>query len=294
LDFLTRLEKSMEDLIEGTILSRFKTRIQPIEIAHALWREIRANKRVGVKETYVPNFFLVTLSIPDTHFLEPIQATMENEIIDHLERECQKRDFKTLGVMVIQWMADENGKEGEFLISSDFIRVKDLPENLKEKLRKKDKVFPVAFSPAEESATIAEEKGREKLHDTIELPAIKIRKKSEKNTPESLDKNQGESGRLTGEESLFSVIEGFDRGRIFRIAGKQAVIGRDNSCEISIGDPRVSRRHALVSRENGSYIIEDIGGKSGVFVNGEKVSRHILKNGDEILLGITRLEFKTP
>jgi hypothetical protein len=47
----------------------------------------------------------------------------------------------------------------------------------------------------------------------------------------------------------------------------------------------VSRRHAKISVENGNIFLEDLGSTNGSFVNGEKISRTKLAEGDRILIG---------
>jgi len=47
----------------------------------------------------------------------------------------------------------------------------------------------------------------------------------------------------------------------------------------------VSRRHAVLSEENGRYVLLDDRSRNGVLVNGERVGRAVLRNGDVIHLG---------
>lgn len=69
------------------------------------------------------------------------------------------------------------------------------------------------------------------------------------------------------------------------------VIGREYNCDIRINEPAVSRVHALICREKGKLVIEDLGGKSGTFVNQVAIGRRILTNGDLIQIGRTALVF---
>lgn len=63
-------------------------------------------------------------------------------------------------------------------------------------------------------------------------------------------------------------------------------IGRLPGCEITLQDNRVSRKHAQILVEDGTYFLEDCGSRHGVFVNGDKVNRHELMHGDRIEFGI--------
>ncbi len=76
-------------------------------------------------------------------------------------------------------------------------------------------------------------------------------------------------------------------GRLGRhpIAGSSAVLGRDVQCDIRIDRDTISRRHALFRRETGSWYVSDLGARNGIYVNGEKVEKHPLEDGDRITVG---------
>src|SRR5258706_15535304 len=62
-------------------------------------------------------------------------------------------------------------------------------------------------------------------------------------------------------------------------------IGRQSDCELVLRDNRVSRNHARITVENNFYIIEDLGSRHGITINGELVHRHTLKSSDRIEFG---------
>ena len=63
------------------------------------------------------------------------------------------------------------------------------------------------------------------------------------------------------------------------------VIGRSNANDLVILDKEVSRRHALIDRIGGIYVIEDLNSKNGVMVNRKRRSRALLRSGDIITFG---------
>jgi len=68
-------------------------------------------------------------------------------------------------------------------------------------------------------------------------------------------------------------------------------IGRSLSAHVRFDDPTVSRRHALVHRdETGARVLDDRS-LNGVFLNGERVDWHELDDGDEIMIGAFRLHY---
>ena len=62
--------------------------------------------------------------------------------------------------------------------------------------------------------------------------------------------------------------------------------GRQSGNHLVLDDPRISRRAIEIDAENGTFWLEDRGQLNGVFVNGQKVERHALQEGDRIRLGL--------
>ena len=61
-------------------------------------------------------------------------------------------------------------------------------------------------------------------------------------------------------------------------------IGRDDSCELRLNDPLISRRHAEVSFKEGLWWISDLGSRNGTTLDGRPVSRAQLPARCEVLL----------
>jgi pSer/pThr/pTyr-binding forkhead associated (FHA) protein len=84
-----------------------------------------------------------------------------------------------------------------------------------------------------------------------------------------------------------------DNGQGFRIRDEVIIIGREYNCDIIIDEPNVSRVHAVICHENGSMVLEDLGGKNGTRINRTVVVRKILSDGDRIHIGRSVLVFKS-
>jgi hypothetical protein len=68
-------------------------------------------------------------------------------------------------------------------------------------------------------------------------------------------------------------------------------IGRSPSADIVLDDATVSRRHAVVAHQDGETVLLDDRSRHGVIVNGERVQRAVLRNGDTIHLGSVAMRF---
>ncbi len=78
----------------------------------------------------------------------------------------------------------------------------------------------------------------------------------------------------------------FRDGKKVPITHWENVIGRSRSSDIQIDHPTVSRNHAVLTRyDDGSWTITDAGSKSGVRVNGKRVSIRALQDEDVIMIG---------
>jgi hypothetical protein len=65
----------------------------------------------------------------------------------------------------------------------------------------------------------------------------------------------------------------------------EVVIGRSSELDMVLVEDMVSRRHARITTYGGEIFIEDFGSTNGTFVNGEKITKARLKEGDRILVG---------
>ena len=71
-------------------------------------------------------------------------------------------------------------------------------------------------------------------------------------------------------------------------------IGREG-CDITLGDPDVSRRHAEIQVSNGDILINDLGSTNGTFVNGERIDQpRSLRDGDEVRIGAVVWRLRAP
>lgn len=67
-------------------------------------------------------------------------------------------------------------------------------------------------------------------------------------------------------------------------------VGRNASCQLSLDDPLVSRRHALFEVGPGGVTVEDLNSRNGVIVNGHRIDAKVsISVGDRILIGSQEL-----
>lgn len=85
---------------------------------------------------------------------------------------------------------------------------------------------------------------------------------------------------------VLKFISGKYQGGEFPLEGdSEIVIGRSSELDMVLVEDMVSRRHARITSYNGEIGIEDFGSTNGTFVNGERITKARLKEGDRILVG---------
>ncbi len=86
-------------------------------------------------------------------------------------------------------------------------------------------------------------------------------------------------------------ISGKYQGGEFPLTNDRAVVvGRSSDLDMVLVEDMVSRKHARIAMQADGVWIEDLGSTNGTFVNGEKVKRARLKEGDRILIGTSILK----
>ena len=99
------------------------------------------------------------------------------------------------------------------------------------------------------------------------------------------------SSTRPGRSYVLRFISGKYQGGEFPIVpDKQIVVGRSSDLDMVLVEDMVSRKHARIAMQQDQIWIEDLGSTNGTFVNGEKIKRARLKEGDRVLIGTSILK----
>ena len=89
------------------------------------------------------------------------------------------------------------------------------------------------------------------------------------------------------------IVTGNHARRQFEIRKPQLWIGSDESCEVKLSEPGISRFHAqILTDSTGRVWIQDAGGSFGTRLNQREIEREQLFEGDEITLGRVKMIFR--
>ncbi len=89
----------------------------------------------------------------------------------------------------------------------------------------------------------------------------------------------------------FQVLDGIDKGRVFRDLPTPLTIGREEGNILRLNDERVSRFHAKVQIDSDDFILTDLESTNGTRVNGTVVQIRRLRHGDRVSVGRSLLLF---
>ncbi|HEY5677342.1 MAG TPA: DUF4388 domain-containing protein [Myxococcales bacterium] len=96
---------------------------------------------------------------------------------------------------------------------------------------------------------------------------------------------------MSGQAFALRFISGKYQGGEYPLSDTgEVVIGRSSELDLVLIEDMVSRKHAKLTLQPGQVTISDLGSTNGTFVNGEKVKRARLKEGDRILIGTSILK----
>ncbi len=88
------------------------------------------------------------------------------------------------------------------------------------------------------------------------------------------------------------IVEGQAKGMEYTVEKNYTVIGRDKKAEIRPpADSHISRQHAVIVYNDGSYILKDLDSTNGTLINGALIKQASLRHGDKFRVGDTTFQF---
>ena len=95
-------------------------------------------------------------------------------------------------------------------------------------------------------------------------------------------------------EAVVQVISGKSRGLCVPMSGAKLTLGRAPYCDVTLADPQVSARHAMLRRTSEGYLLTDLGSRNGTYVDGQRIEASVLLGGERVRLGQTEVSFVRP
>lgn len=250
---LRSIESKIEGLFEGVFGRAFRTSVQPIELARKLVKEMDDHRNVSVSRVYVPNEYTVYLSPNDRKQFAGYEGSLVGELQEYLAEHARRERYALLGAPVVLVTTDDDLAVGEFGIATRLVADEASEEPP-----------PPPELPVEQPAqTMIYRAPTPPVTETPPPPA--------------------ETERV--------VVSLTVAGREHEVTEPRVVLGRSREAGVRISDVNVSRKHAEVRQEGSTYWVVDLGSTNGTLVNGKRVDRQRLRDGDRITLGSTEIVF---
>ncbi|MFL5823726.1 MAG: FhaA domain-containing protein [Solirubrobacteraceae bacterium] len=250
---LRTLESKIAGLVEGTFSRAFRSEVRPVEIARKLAREMEEHKSLSLSRTYVPNEYRVFLSQRDRERFSGYEAALADELAGYLLEHARRERLTLMSRPVIEFETDRRLGLGEFGIQTGI-------------------VHPPEEAAPEESSAPEEPSGRTMVYSNAERLAEPLEQRARSRV-----------------QTALLLLD----GRRLVVGPAGVTLGRSRECEVVLQDPNVSRRHAEVRPRGGSWVLSDLGSTNGSRLNGRSIEGpEVIKPGDEIELGSTRLTFE--
>jgi len=109
----------------------------------------------------------------------------------------------------------------------------------------------------------------------------------------SADDDGATKVRMAMPKYVLRGVSGETFGRVFPV-GQTTVAGRQSECEIHIPSEGISRRHAEMRLTADGIMVEDLGSANGTYINDRRVTRELLKPGDELRFDTVRFLLIAP
>ncbi len=122
MSILKNLEAKLEGLFAGSFSRTFKSKVQPVEIARKLAKEMQDNKTVSISRTYVPNQYLVYLSSQDREQFEGYEDGVLKELSDYLLEHARSEGLALITRPTVEFRTDDRLGLGEFGIQAMLVR----------------------------------------------------------------------------------------------------------------------------------------------------------------------------
>ena len=254
-----RVERGLERAVQGVFAKAFKAEVQPVEIASAMRRAMDDRAAtIGHGRTFVPNLFTIELAPTDFERLTAFSDMLTDELVASAQEHAESQRYQPGGPIQVSFLSKEDLETGVFRVR---------PATAKGGAPGPPAVRPEASPPPRPKAP-------EPLPAAHNEPVTPMQRRDQQAQRPWLDVD----------------------GDHYPLLAAITVLGRDNTADVILDDPGISRQHTEIRvTTDGPHLvanIRDLGSTNGTFVNGERITSQRLTDGDRVNVGRTALIFR--
>ena len=316
-----RLERGLERAVKQPFARIFKAEVQPVEIASAMRGAMDDRAAVlGPGRTMVPNVFTIELAESDHERLSSYERALTDELVAAAEDHADAQRYVAPGPFEVRLVPGEDLETGIFRVrpAAKDGRAGARGEDRARSSSGRDRGYAAASAGA--GASSVGGGGRDggdgsDDRDLYRRPAADAPRAAADGPP-----------RQPAEEPAGPGDEGYDErrtaqfshepapaparparprrprpslevdGRRIPLTAAVTTLGRDQTADVVLDDPGVSRRHAEVRiTHDGPHlqvVLRDLGSTNGTYLNGGQVGSEELRDGDRMTMGRSTVVFR--
>jgi len=262
-----RVERGLERAVHGAFAKAFKAEVQPVEIASAMRRAMDDRAAtIGHGRTFVPNLFTIELAPTDYERLTGFSDMLTDELVASAQEHAESQRYQPGGPIQVTFVVKEDLETGVFRVRPSTAKARPAPSakslSLGAEVATPGSVGPRTSAAPSTSPAIGH------------APLTPARPRQHPAQRPWLDVD----------------------GDHYPLLAAITVLGRDNSADIILDDPGISRQHTEIRvTSDGPHLVanvRDLGSTNGTFVNGERITSQRLHDGDRLSMGRTALLFR--
>ena len=319
---LQTIERTIESIVQRGFGRVFRSRLQPVELARKLGREMDDSRRVSVSGVYGANDFTVYLSASDRASVASFEASLASELSVYLEAHAREQQLTLISAPSITFVTDNDLAVGEFGIAA---RVSDQPAAVPLVAQSSPTPQPIvepqrivetpSTAAAAQAASTPDPPdpsiptsapavaAAAALPDPVPNPpsVVPVPTPAASTPPprpapndalrgvqgtQIITPDQARSAGLVRDQMVTLKFGGTEH----RISKRTTTAGRSRECDITVPDANVSRVHFEIRNVDSEYSLVDMKSTNGTLVNGKSVKHHRLADGDRIEVGSTTIE----
>jgi hypothetical protein len=276
-----RFERRLEGLVGGAFARVFKGQVEPVEIGSALQREAADKRNVmGNGQVLAPNRYRVTLSPSDHERLAPWEIQLTSSLAELLQEYLDENRWATIGDIEVYLALDDQLHTGVFGVASR------MESAAPPRRRPHDSLsLPVVpGAPVGEYAQGLVSPVAVPRHAPPPYPSPSPYLPPQPAVPAPMPPVAPRRPALASLR-VDQTNEQYD----LRIGSN--VVGRGTDADLQLLDQGISRRHLDIQFDGNFATAYDLGSTNGTSVNGHEVGSQLLRHGDVIRVGHTRLVF---
>jgi hypothetical protein len=116
---LKNFENRLERGIEGFFTKAFRSGLQPVEIAKRILRAMEAEKTVSVREVWVPNRYVLSVSAEDRERFANMENALRKELEKVVAEGARERGYGLVARPELVFETDEGMKRGDLLVAPE-------------------------------------------------------------------------------------------------------------------------------------------------------------------------------